>query len=311
MSGTKFHPRFFDIQNLIAEVSKGNFSFRIGINREQQDVPETVVALLNMMTQELEDLFYRIDPTQTKEYLLVLNFVLDSDGKIRTCNYRQDLLGNLWEKDLTGTDFLELLSERSKDIFKEERTRLLKNDAGMSGPLQLEIKNSKKLQLSITAHLQLLHNINSGRNYLLTAFQTVRRNEQLERYLKEKASQASSRAFKLGRNGVLRLESDRRMIKEIHQFVLKNIHQKLPSLSELAAEKHTNISKIKIGFKHMYGTTIHQFHLEKRLLHALNLIQHTQLPIQNIAESCGFTNASHFSRKFKKRFGYRPSDLRS
>ena len=311
MAGTKYHPRFFDIQNLIAEVSRGNFSFRIGLNREQQDVPETVAALLNMMTQELEDLFYHLDPGQTKEYLLLFNFVLGQDFKIHSCNYRQDLLGKLWNQNPSGANFLNLLSEKSKETFKSVSKDIVNSQSTMSAPMELEFKNSKELLMSLSAHLQRAKGGIDQEIFILTAFQVIRKNEQLERYLKQKAAHASSRAYKLGKNEVLRLESDRRKIKEIHQFVLKNIHRKLPSLSELAAEKNTNITKLKLGFKQMYGTTIHQFHLEKRLLHALNLIQHTQLPIQNIAESCGFKNASHFSRKFKKRFGYRASDLRS
>ncbi|MFK8183968.1 MAG: helix-turn-helix transcriptional regulator [Phormidesmis sp.] len=47
-----------------------------------------------------------------------------------------------------------------------------------------------------------------------------------------------------------------------------------------------------------------------RLEHGLSLLQSTDIPILDIALSCGFKTPSHFSESFKKRFGIKPSEIR-
>ncbi|MEM7172551.1 MAG: helix-turn-helix transcriptional regulator [Pseudomonadota bacterium] len=51
--------------------------------------------------------------------------------------------------------------------------------------------------------------------------------------------------------------------------------------------------------------------LHTRLEHGLGLLQTTDIPISEIALDCGFKTPSHFSESFKKRFGIRPSEIRS
>lgn len=46
--------------------------------------------------------------------------------------------------------------------------------------------------------------------------------------------------------------------------------------------------------------------LNARMERAKNLLTNEALQIQRVAELCGFANASHFSRQFKKRFGCAP-----
>ncbi|MGD1900601.1 MAG: helix-turn-helix transcriptional regulator [Phormidesmis sp.] len=47
-----------------------------------------------------------------------------------------------------------------------------------------------------------------------------------------------------------------------------------------------------------------------RLEHGLSLLQSTDIPILEIAISCGFKTPSHFSGSFRKRFGIKPSEIR-
>ena len=47
-----------------------------------------------------------------------------------------------------------------------------------------------------------------------------------------------------------------------------------------------------------------------RLEHGLSLLQSTDVPISDIALSCGFKTPSHFSDSFRKRFGIKPSEIR-
>lgn len=47
-----------------------------------------------------------------------------------------------------------------------------------------------------------------------------------------------------------------------------------------------------------------------RMLHALALLQNTDLPVLHVALAVGYDSASRFSARFRARFGYLPSDVR-
>lgn len=49
--------------------------------------------------------------------------------------------------------------------------------------------------------------------------------------------------------------------------------------------------------------------LKARMEKAKNLLTNEALQVQQVAEICGFTNASHFTRQFKKQFGCAPKEF--
>lgn len=51
--------------------------------------------------------------------------------------------------------------------------------------------------------------------------------------------------------------------------------------------------------------------LHTRLEHGLSLLQTTDAQVSQIALDCGFRTPSHFADAFRKRFGIKPSDIRS
>lgn len=58
------------------------------------------------------------------------------------------------------------------------------------------------------------------------------------------------------------------------------------------------------------GLTINQYLMKMRVERAKILIRQTSLPLGEIAVASGFSNFSHFSRIYKKRFGVTPSETR-
>ena len=63
-------------------------------------------------------------------------------------------------------------------------------------------------------------------------------------------------------------------------------------------------------FKQSTDLSPHQYVLKRRLEQAHTLILHSPHSLIQIAQQCGFNNASHFSRRFKQHFGILPSQLR-
>ena len=101
-----------------------------------------------------------------------------------------------------------------------------------------------------------------------------------------------------------------RKIREGRDLIMNNLENELPSLKEFAHQLGTNEFKLKYGFKQLYGTSVYRFLLQERLRKSKMLIQHTDHSIKTIAYQTGFKSIPHFSRVFKKTFGYTPTALR-
>jgi len=54
----------------------------------------------------------------------------------------------------------------------------------------------------------------------------------------------------------------------------------------------------------------HQYVMQRRLELAHQALQHTSANMTDISEQYGFSSSSHFSHRFKKHFGYSPSQMR-
>ena len=100
-------------------------------------------------------------------------------------------------------------------------------------------------------------------------------------------------------------ESIEKAIRYMEEHVNENI-----SLDELA--ENVNLSKFYFNryFKKHMGMTPHQYFMNMRLQNAKRLLVTTHNSIEEVAEMCGFDNASNFIRAFKHRVGMPPSAFR-
>ena len=105
--------------------------------------------------------------------------------------------------------------------------------------------------------------------------------------------------------------SDIDKIRAIGEYIKSHLEEELPSLKDMALAFGTNEFKLKRGFKELYGMTVFQFLKEERLRKAHIIVDHSDKSFKEIAKMVGFKSATHFSREFKKRYGYRPKELRS
>lgn len=110
--------------------------------------------------------------------------------------------------------------------------------------------------------------------------------------------------------GALRLtERDAQCLEEARKILMHC--SSIPSLERLARRVGINRSKLAIGFKQLFGLTVGQFHRERRLELARELLQHHAVGIGNIAAAAGYADAGSFSKAFRAHFGLLPSELRS
>lgn len=80
------------------------------------------------------------------------------------------------------------------------------------------------------------------------------------------------------------------------------------SLDALAQQSGMSLSKFKRYFKQVFGVTPYQYHLQNKLAVAFNRLGQNY-SVSEVAFLLGYNNLSHFSKAFKKQYGFLPSEV--
>lgn len=97
--------------------------------------------------------------------------------------------------------------------------------------------------------------------------------------------------------------------KKINAYVLKNYNRTL--LYEKLSEKfHIKITTMKNCYNSVFGETVNDTIIKKRLEVGANLLKESSLTITEIALQVGYTDHSKFSNAFKKKYKITPSEYR-
>ncbi|MBE9583154.1 helix-turn-helix transcriptional regulator [Mucilaginibacter sp. JRF] len=99
------------------------------------------------------------------------------------------------------------------------------------------------------------------------------------------------------------------LIKETAQLIRANLDSPL-TIIELARKAGINQTKLKSGFKHVFGDTIFSYLQKIRMNKAKMYLLDTQLTIQEISHLSGYQSISNFSIAFKRTFGCSPKTFR-
>lgn len=82
------------------------------------------------------------------------------------------------------------------------------------------------------------------------------------------------------------------------------------SLKSLAKSLSINPSYLSALFKRETGQTLTEYVTQKRIEHAILLLNSTDMQIQNIALYCGIPDVNYFTKVFKKLVGKTPKEYR-
>lgn len=99
-------------------------------------------------------------------------------------------------------------------------------------------------------------------------------------------------------------------ILKAKELLIQNI-QEAPTIVELAKMSGINQQKLKKGFKQVFDQTINQYLRNTRLEAAKFMLIEGGASIQDISRKVGYSNQSHFARRFKDKYGLLPKDVRS
>jgi AraC-like DNA-binding protein len=83
-----------------------------------------------------------------------------------------------------------------------------------------------------------------------------------------------------------------------------------PTISELARHVGLNQNKLKALFPTLFGTTVHAYSVQSRMLQAQTLLLDGQLSIAQVAERVGYEHQSSFATAFRNYTGMAAKDYR-
>jgi len=95
------------------------------------------------------------------------------------------------------------------------------------------------------------------------------------------------------------------------KIILNNLTVPFLGVNNIAKAVNLSPTKLKIIFKSVFGFSMLQYHKEKNMLLAMQLIKNSSVQIKNIAALTGYLSSSKFSATFKKRFGILPTEIRN
>lgn len=121
------------------------------------------------------------------------------------------------------------------------------------------------------------------------------------------------KALEAGRlnNNVTLHSGDFYKVATAEKVILNNLSLPFIGVENLAKQVHLSPTSLKQKFKTVYGFSILQYHKEKNILLAMQLLQNSDLFFRDIASITGYNSLSKFTAAFKKRFGVTPSEAKN
>jgi AraC-like DNA-binding protein len=102
---------------------------------------------------------------------------------------------------------------------------------------------------------------------------------------------------------------DLRLIEKARDIMLADMTH-VPTIPALARSVGTNTSKLKRGFKFLYGKTVFEFGHSHRMDHALGLLMDSRISVNEIAAAVGYQHQTSFTASFREHFGFAPKEAR-
>lgn len=99
-------------------------------------------------------------------------------------------------------------------------------------------------------------------------------------------------------------------VKETETILIAHLQKTLPRLSSIAQKVALSESTLKRYFKLIYGKSVYEYYLNKKMEMARDLLLQKPLTVNETAEILGYEKVSNFIDIFKKHHGYSPGSLK-
>jgi AraC family transcriptional regulator len=95
-------------------------------------------------------------------------------------------------------------------------------------------------------------------------------------------------------------------LRTLLAFIDNNLSAPL-RLAELAAAAALSQAHLARAFRNATGVSLHRYVLQRRLEHARVLLSRSDHPVLVVARQCGFADAAHLSKAYRRAFGITPA----
>lgn len=116
--------------------------------------------------------------------------------------------------------------------------------------------------------------------------------------------------YALGSRHMKGLEAeDPAPVRRVGEYIQQHLDRSvtIPEMVDVAGISRSQLNHL---FKRHRGVTPYEYHLQCRIEQAADLLAHTCMRQQEIADRLGFYDAYHFSRQFKQKRGVSPREFR-
>ncbi|WP_324069005.1 MAG: helix-turn-helix domain-containing protein [Flavobacterium sp.] len=294
MSEQNKQERIRKIYQMLFEMASGNLQFQIA-NLDEEDEIDQIAHKLNEIASNIKNTFHKIGhviPQFTYQNLVQHTFILDKEFYI--LSFSSSVLDTLKlsQQELSKLKFSKIIAKQSINDWKTIENEIVTNNI-FHITLQLHLLdknnqiypsyftissllNSKKIVISgITTNIEDYTNYNIANNNL-----------------------ASSK--KIDSNTI---------VQNVYDYIMNHLEEPLPSVNELAKMFGTNDFRLKAEFRKHFNISIYKCYTNERLKRATYLIKRTNIPLKEIAFISGFNDYNNFSKAFKKKYNYVPSEL--
>lgn len=319
MSQSK-NKRLKQLRYMLLEMGSGNFFHRVERSVKNDNV-EAAVAVLNMLAEEIEAAMIHqgyVNANSTIKHIVIMSFILDSRGNIEMVNQQTCTILSYLCEDIIGKPFESFLYETSLKKWQNFFRTLQKREFYDSA---IDLTFETKLGLLVpsacymTTYMEdngsngktLVTVVKHSKNHVESGPDVKQSFVQFKNGTGENPNKPSNPPTK---QKVQLSYEDIRKLREARDLLINNLDKDFPSIKEFALQIGTNTFKLKYGFKELYGISVYRFLRIERLRKAKMLIQYGDRSFKSIAHMTGFKSVPHFSRTFKKQFGYTPTELR-
>ena len=102
---------------------------------------------------------------------------------------------------------------------------------------------------------------------------------------------------------------DNTVIANCIRYIDANFCNPKTTIESVCSATFVSVSSLQRAFIKYFGTSPKHYLISLRMNKALELLTENELSIKEICFACGFTDEKYFSRAFKKKHGYPPSQF--
>ena len=169
----------------------------------------------------------------------------------------------------------------------------------LTGKIKINLSERGKSEIKKIFHEMIYENKNRMAGYNLAA-----------RHLLQKFLVVIAREAKLNYDKTLKLRaSSEDKIREVCRFIESNYMYRI-NVEQIAKFADLSRSHFHAIFNKTMGKPLIKYLNEIRVRQAIVLLQKSEMELEEISSSCGFTSLSHFYLVFRKETGKKPGDFR-